>query len=476
MKTVLNKAIGWPSLRLRISAALISLVSAAMIAASREKPNIVLVLTDDQGYGDASCYWPETDLKTPVLDRIAAQGVRFEQFRVHPLCAPTRASIMTGTHSVYNGMWRGPSRPKTDEATGKVIKPETRVVHDDVGMLPEFLKRGGYATGLFGKWHLGYDENNVPNARGFDEFVGFLGGAHPYRWTKNSQIERNGTPLKSDKHYTDLFADEAIKFIEENSNRPFFCYLAFNAVHGPLRSEKRDADSARSDWLKHYEDTGVDQPRRDYNAVMSHADDRVGDILDTLGKLELTEDTLVIYLSDNGGITHTYPSNNGPLRGGKGEAWEGGIRVPVVMQWPGTMPAGSTSLADAVHFDLFATILDVAGMPIPNKNGRLPMDGISLLDHLTSGASESIPDRYLYWDLFGKQGALHGPWKIVADTGNHHGDFLKAAQNAESADFTLVNLENDLGETTNLASAHPEIYSDLKTRFVEWLKRAADYQ
>ncbi len=446
------------------------------VVASREKPNILLILTDDQGYGDASCYWSATDLKTPVMDRIAARGIRFDQFRVNPLCAPTRASIMTGTYSIYNGMWRGPPRPKTDEANGKVIKPETRVVHDDVRMLPEYLKRAGYATGLFGKWHLGYDEDNVPNSRGFDEFVGFLGGAHPYRWTKNSQIERNGQPFKSDKHFTDLFADEAIKFIEENSNRPFFCYLAFNAVHGPLRSEKRDVDSARSDWLKHYEAAGVEQPRRDYNAVMSHADDRVGDILDTLGKLELTEDTLVIYLSDNGGITHTYPSNNGPLRGGKGEAWEGGIRVPAVMQWPGTIPARTVSRADAVHFDLFATILDVAGMPMPNKNGRLSMDGISLLEHLTTGAAASIPDRYLYWDLFGKQGALHGPWKIVADTENHHGDFLKAARNAESAEFTLVNLENDLGEATNLALEYPEIYSDLKKRLVEWLRGAEAHQ
>ena len=443
--------------------------------ANRENPNIVLILTDDQGYGDASCYWPETDLKTPVMERIAAQGIKFNQFRVNPLCAPTRASIITGTYSIYNGMWRGPSRPKSDESTGKFIKSDTRVVHDDVRMLPEFLKRGGYATGLFGKWHLGYDEDNVPNARGFDEFVGFLGGAHPYRWTKNSRIERNGQPLKSDKHYTDLFADEAIRFIEENREQPFFCYLAFNAVHGPLRTEKRDAASARADWLKRYEDAGVDEPRRDYNAVMSHADDRVGDLLDILEKLDLTEETLVIYLSDNGGIGHTYPSNNGPLRGGKGEAWEGGIRVPAVMQWPGTIPAGTVSTADAVHFDLFATILDLAGIAIPKENGRLQVDGISLLDHLKSGAKVFIPDRYLFWDLFGKQGALKGPWKIVADTGNHNGDFLKAARNADSADFTLVNLEHDLGEKTNLASEHSEIYSDLKSRFVDWLRRAADY-
>lgn len=436
--------------------------------------NIILILTDDQGWGDASCNWPETDLQTPVMDRVAANGIRFTQFRVNPLCAPTRASIMTGTHSIYNGMWRGPGGPKTGN-DGKIIKPATRVVHDDVRMLPEFLKQAGYATGLFGKWHLGYDADNVPNTRGFDEFVGFPGGAHPYRWSKNSKIEHNGKPLETDKHFTDLFADEAIRFIQEKKDQPFFCYLAFNAVHGPLRTEKRPADSARPDWLNYYEQQGVDQPRRDYNAVMSHADDRVGDILETLEELGLTNNTLVIYLSDNGGITHTYPSNNGPLRGGKGEGWEGGLRVPAVMQWPGTIPAGSISNASGVHFDLFSTILEAAGTDIPNTNGRLTVDGISLLDHLQSGGESALPDRTLFFDLWGKQAAIQGPWKIVADTGNHNGKFDKAVSAAKAADYMLVNLDNDLGETTDLKAKHPEIYQNLKERFVKWLGKANDY-
>ncbi len=442
---------------------------------SPSKPNILLILTDDQGYGDASCYWPETDLKTPVMDRVAESGIRFTQFRVNPLCAPTRASIMTGTYSIYNGMWRGPSGPKTDPDSGKVLKPGTRVVHDDVMMLPQYLEKAGYTTGIFGKWHLGYDEDNVPNTRGFDEFVGFLSGAHPYRWTKNSKILRNDQPLKTDKHFTDLFADEAIRFIKENHDRPFFCYLPFNAVHGPLRSEKKDGDSARSDWLKHYEEAGVEQPRRDYNAVMSHADDRVGDVLNTLEALELTENTLVIYLSDNGGITHTYPSNNGPLRGGKGNAWEGGIRVPAVMQWPGRIPAGSVSTGAAAHFDLFSTILEVAGMENPDTSGRIAVEGSSLLAHITSGGATPLTDRYLFWDLYGASAAIHGPWKIVAHLGNHNGKFDKAAVSAKAAQFELFNLDSDFSEKRDLASSHPEIYSDLKERFVAWLDSASEY-
>lgn len=443
-------------------------------SASHPKPNIVLILTDDQGYGDASYNWPETDLRTPVMDRVAANGIRFTQFRVNPLCAPTRSSIMTGTYSIYNGMWRGPGGPKTGE-DGKIMKPDTRVVHDDVRMLPEFLKKAGYQTGIFGKWHLGYDEDNVPNARGFDAFVGFPGGAHPYTWSKNSKIERNGKLIKTDKHFTDLFADEAIRFIEEKKDQPFFCYLAFNAVHGPLRTDKRPRDSARPDWLKKYEERGVAQPRRDYNAVMSHADDRVGDVLGTLEKHGLIDNTLVIYLSDNGGITHTYPSNNGPLRGGKGESWEGGLRVPAVMQWPGVIPAGSVSAANGVHFDLFTTILETAGTAIPDTNGRIEVDGVSLLEHVKSGGRTALPDRYLFWDLWGKQAALHGPWKIAADTGNHNGKFDKAVASAKRAEYMLVNLDNDLGETIDLRDKHPEIYSDLKERLVQWLGKAADF-
>lgn len=454
--------------------AFLFVLSFCTLFSSFSKPNIVLILMDDQGYGDASCYWPETDLKTPVMDRMAGNGIRFTHFRVNPLCAPTRASIMTGTYSIYNGMWRGPSAPRTDPGSGKVLKPGTRVVRDDILMLPQYLKKEGYATGIFGKWHLGYDEDNVPNKRGFDEFVGFLSGAHPYKWSSHSKILRNGEPLKTDQHFTDLFADEAIRFIKENREQPFFCYLPFNAVHGPLRSDKRDADSARPDWLRHYEEAGIEQPRRDYNAVLSHADDRVGDVLATLEELNLTRNTLVVYLSDNGGITHTYPSNNGPLRGGKGNAWEGGIRVPAVMQWPGQIPAGSLSASDVAHFDLFATILDVAGIKIPGTNGPIMVEGKSLLDHIISGGKTLLPDRYLFWDLYGASAALRGPWKIVAHLGNHNGQFDKAAVTAEAAHFELFNLDSDLSEKRDLAASYPEIYTDLKNRLVTWLKLASD--
>jgi arylsulfatase A-like enzyme len=433
------------------------------------RPNIVLVVSDDQGYGDCTAY-RDTDLQTPTIDAIARSGVRFTRFRVNPLCAPTRASFMTGLYSLEAGMWRGPGA--SDRA-----KPEggwptnARRIRDNIVMLPQFLKRAGYATGMFGKWHLGEDPQNVPNARGFDEFVGFLGGAHPYKLGRNSRILHNGKPLDaSGKHTTDLFADSAIAFIKSNKDRPFFCYLPFNAVHGPLRSPDRDADSAKLEWLSAYEKRGVPQPRRDYCAVMSHADARIGDVVATLRELDLESTTLVIFSSDNGGILHDYPSNNGPLRGGKGQTFEGGIRVPAVMQWPGVIPPGTVSQASAASFDIFSTILDAAGVPVPQENGDYHVRGVSLLLHLRSGARVELPDRYLFWDLYGQCAAAHGPWKLVGEIANHHGHFGQAADEAEKTQFALYNLDQDLGEKDDLSARFPDVYRDLKRRHVEWLR------
>lgn len=446
----------------------------SLVASSAEKPpppNIVLIISDDQGYGDSTAYG-KTDLETPVMDRIGREGIRFTHFRVNPLCAPTRASIMTGLYSVETGMWRGPGEDGRRKA-GAGDGGERRV-RDEFRFLPEYLKEAGYATGAFGKWHMGTDPKSVPNARGFDEFVGFLGGAHPYWPAGNSRLLHNGRPLPGWKgHATDLFADRAIEFIRRNRDRPFFCYVPFNAVHGPLYRADAPRTSGKPEWLAHYEKRGVDLPRRDYNAVMTHADHRVGDLLSTLRELGLEEKTLVIYHSDNGGILHTYPSNNGPLRGGKGETYEGGIRVPAVMKWPGVIPPGTVTAANAVHFDLFATILDAAGVAVPDMNGPLPVRGASLLPIARSAGRESLPDRHLFWDLYGACGALHGDWKLVGEIGNHHGRFDRAAEAAAKAKFELYNLREDISESRDVSAEFPEIYRDLKERHLQWLREVA---
>jgi arylsulfatase A-like enzyme len=445
---------------------------AASAADSRSRPNIVLIVTDDMGYGDCSSNW-DTDLQTPSMDEIGRNGIRFTQFRVNPLCAPTRSSLLTGLYSLEAGMWRGPGESARGKEPPGGWPADERRIPNDIVMLPQLLKQAGYATGMFGKWHLGYDDKNVPNARGFDEFVGFLGGAHPYWLRANSRIEENGKPLRIEGHTTDLFADRAIAFIRANRDRPFFCYLPFNAVHGPMRSSSRQADSAKPEWLAYYEKRGVAQPRRDYNAVMTHADSRIGDVLKTLRELQLEKNTLVICLSDNGGILHDYPSNNGPLRGGKGDTYEGGIRVPAMMQWPGVIPAGTVSRADAAHFDVFATALEAAGVPLPAKNGRYPVHGVSLLPHARSKGETALPDRYLFWDLYGDCGALHGKWKLVGQIGNHHGRFAQAAKEAEKTKFQLYDLEKDIAEKRDLSAEFAEIYADLKQRHLEWLRQFA---
>ena len=452
---------------------LATFVPSAKAESASRPPNILLVVVDDMGYGDSTLYWDKTELLTPAMEEIARQGIRFTQFRVNPLCSPTRSSLMTGQYSLENGMWRG-ANDANSAVADNTSKDNVRRFKDDVVLLPQLLKEAGYATGAFGKWHLGNDEKNLPNARGFDEFLGFIGGSHPYWLGRNSKILHNGKPYEVTRgHTTDLFADAAIEFITSNKHQPFFCYLPFNAVHGPLHSAERNIDSGKAEWLAKYESLGVAQPRRDYCAVMSHADARVGDLIKTLRDLGLEASTLVIYVSDNGGILHTYPSNNGPLRGGKGDTYEGGIRVPAVMQWPGVIPPNSDSSESVVHFDIFSTILAAAKITVPRKNGSFPVHGIDLLPLLRAPGSEKLPDRYLFWDLYGDIAVLHGRWKMVGQIPNHHGKFDKAAEEAERAKFELYNLDDDPSETVDVADKFPEIYRDLKSRHLQWLRQFA---
>jgi arylsulfatase A-like enzyme len=463
-------SLAWAALLSFLLIACLPSPASAQDAANR--PNILLIVTDDQGYGDASCNGP-TDLQTPSIDAIAKNGARLARFRVNPLCAPTRSSILTGLYSLENGMWRGPGADSKGEEPADGWPADARRIPESIRLLPQYLKDAGYATGIFGKWHLGEDPANVPNARGFDEFLGFLAGAHPYWIRRNHRLMKDGEPFTGTGHTTDLFADAAVDFIRRHAGHPFFCYVPFNAVHGPLRSDDHPEDSSKPEWLAKYESLGVLHPRRDYNGVMSHADERIGSLLATLRELDLEARTLVICVGDNGALTDKYPGNNGPFRAGKGTTYEGGIRVPAVMQWPGVIPAGIVSSADAVHFDLFATILDAAGITPPDDNGGVKVSGVSLLPHLKSGGTSPLPERTLFWDLYGKQAALHGPWKIVAEMPNHHGKFDEALSAAETQQFELYNLADDPGESQDVAADHPDVYRHLKQQHLDWLRQFA---
>ena len=438
------------------------------------QPNILLIVSDDQGWGDLPTNWKQTDVRMPVMEKIGRVGIRFTSFYVNPLCAPTRSSLLTGLYSMENGMWRGPSRTATNHYRG---------IGKDIMMLPQMLQRAGYATGIFGKWHLGYDKGNLPSDRGFDEFYGFLGGAHPYELADGDKAYlHNERPYCENAHATDYITDKAHAFIDKNvsEKKPFFCYVAYNAVHGPMWRQERPRASAKPEWLDKAGQRGIDFPRRDYVGILEHMDQSVGRLLDLLDKLKIEKNTLVIYLSDNGAITMenptqtAYPGNNGPLRGGKGTVYEGGIRVPCVMQWKGRFPERIVSTGTAIHADIFATCLDAAGLSVPQKNGKYPMRGVSLLPHILSGGVKALPARTIIFELTGDVALRKDKYKLVGKVSSSRADWKQTVVELRQADLELYDLSEDIGEAKDLRTVEPAIYQKLKRELIEYFESIAN--
>lgn len=365
-------------------------------------------------------------------------------------------------------MWRGPSKSDGNE----------RRIATDIRTLPELLKKAGYRTGIFGKWHLGYNKRDTPNARGFDEFYGFLGGAHPYKPTAARKLMHNDQPYHEDLHLTDYFTNKAISFIRDcaDKNMPFFCYVPYNAVHGPLWRVEQPRPSARKDWLELYAKRGIGYPRRDYNAILGHMDRSAGRLLNLLKDLKMEEDTLVIYFSDNGACLETaetkanYPGNNGPFRGGKGNTYEGGIRVPCVMRWKDTFPEGIVTDQLAMHFDVFSTILDAAGIKVPEMNGKHPVHGISLIKHILSGGLKPLPERIVFWELVGRVAARRGRWKLVGEVESTRGNWRLMAKRLKNADLQLYDLDGDIDESEDLREKYPKEYLRLKRELINFFE------
>lgn len=437
----------------------------------RTLPNILFIVSDDHGWGDLPSNWDKTEVKLPALDALAAGGVRFPHYHTEPLCGPSRACMFTGQYSMENGMWRGPGK----QARGA---PGYRGIKRDVKMLSEHLADTGYATGAFGKWHLGALDGEVPNDRGFDVFRGFLAGAHPYWVTARSKMMHNRQrDLTSKGHTTELFTRWAEEFIRENAAKddPFFCYLAYNAVHGPLRIDESKPASAPEAWVKKALDRGVSFLRSDYIATLEHMDHNIGRLVDLLEDVGVAENTLIVFASDNGGCTMgddtagTFPGNNGPFRGGKATTYQGGLNVPFLIHWKGRLPQGMVCDAQAMHCDVFATLLDAAGISVPAMNGKNPIRGMSLIPHMLSARKKSIPERTMIFELWGNIGLRKGNYKLWSQIGREHSpDWDALTAELKRNDLQLFDLSRDIAEQKDLRTKLPEVYASLKAELIDY--------
>jgi arylsulfatase A-like enzyme len=407
------------------------------------QPNILVIVGDDMGYADVGFHNCQ-DIPTKNLDALAASGARFTSGYVSgPYCSPTRAGLLTGRYQTRFGHEFNPGG-----ATSGLPITETT--------LADHLKSAGYATGLVGKWHLGSQAAMHPQKRGFDEFFGFLGGAHSY--FNAAGIMRGTQPITELDYTTDAFGREAVAFIEQHKSQPWFLYLAFNAVHTPM-----DATSER---LAKFPDV-ADKQRRTYDAMMLAMDEAIGRVRQKLADADLERNTLVVFISDNGGPTMPGTTINGskntPLRGSKRTTLEGGIRVPFVVSWPGHVKPGVFD-HPAIQLDIHATALAAAGATIKPE---WKLEGVNLLPHL-SGEKSSPPHDALYW-RFGEQMAIRaGDFKLVRYDVN--ADTLTGKNKPGLTPAKLYNLRDDIGETKDLAVVQPDKVQELQALWDTWNK------
>lgn len=442
-------------------ALLSGLASGLCSPADVERPNIIFVLADDLGYTDVGCYGSKY-YETPNIDRLAAQGIRFTSgYTCGPNCAPTRAALMSGQYGPRTGVytvgsierfdWRSrPLRP-VDNVTGLPLSQIT---------LAQALKKAGYATALFGKWHLGEEGPFHPSQRGFDEAIVSM-GAH-FDFVTHPPVEYPpGTYL------ADFLTDKALDFIRRHKDGPFFLYLPHFAVHQPLQ--------AKDHWIQKFKAKppvgGHNHPT--YAAMIASVDESVGRVLVLLDELQLAGKTLVIFSSDNGGVGGYVRegikaagdvTDNAPLRGGKGTLYEGGIRVPYIFRWPGRIPAGTVCDVPINSVDLYPTLLETAGADRPDD---YPLDGVSYGKLLTSGGKATLARDAIYWHFPGYLGAGLGSWRTTPAGAIRSGTW-KLQEFFEDGRVELYHLREDLGETNNLAAKLPEKTKELREQLASW--------
>lgn len=448
-------------------------VEAVLATDSESVPNIVVLLADDLGYGELGCQG-NAQIPTPHIDSIAHRGVRFTSgYVTASYCSASRAGLMTGRYQARFGY--------DDNPTG------ARNELPDVGLpasertLADRLRDQGYATGLVGKWHLGGSAPFHPLRRGFEEFFGFTHEGHyfvppPYRgvttmlrrrtlppgsagrWSSpdgrlilsshmghnepdydaNNPVVRQSQPVDEQDYLTDVFTREAIDFIDRHKSRPFFLYVAYNAVHSPLQG----AD----EYMQKFASI-EDIHRRIFAAMLANLDDSVGAILAKLEREGLLDNTLLFFLSDNGGPTRELTSSNLPLRGGKGQLYEGGIRVPFLCQWPNAIDAGRVYHDPVISLDIAASVLAAAGARVDQKG-----DGTNLIPAL-AGLTTRAPHDELFWRMNTRAALRSGDWKVVRNA------------RSEAGRWELFNLSDDLSEENDLSNKEPQRLQDLVQRW-----------
>lgn len=400
-----------------------------------KKPNVVLIVADDLGYGELGVQGSR-DIRTPNIDSIARNGVRFtDGYVTCPVCSPTRAGLLTGRYQQRFGHEFNPGPAGSEsQSFGLPLSEKT---------LPQRMKALGYATGMVGKWHLGTRDGYYPTDRGFDEFFGFLGGAHSYvnaRADAKNPILRGKEVIAEISYTTDEFAREACEFIERHKDKPFFLYVPFNAVHAPM--------DALTTYMEPYAFI-QNEKRRKFAGMLAAMDIAVGAILRKLEEHGLTKETLLIFISDNGGPTAQTTSVNTPLRGYKTQLLEGGIRVPFMMQWPGRIPAGTTYSNPVISLDILPTVIAAVGgtLDVADK-----VEGVNLIPYL-KGKDPGAPHEALYWRQGDKFAVRKGDYKLV----------LWGPE-----PLALYNLREDIHEDHDLSKAMPEKVKELQAAWAAW--------
>lgn len=413
---------------------------------SARKPNIVVVVADDMGFHDLG-YQGSEDCETPHLDRIRAEGVNLDNgYVTHPFCSPSRAGLLTGRYQQRFGHENNMVFDLQDPKTGLPLEERT---------LADLLDDAGYQSALIGKWHLGAHEIYHPFKRGFDYMYGFVGGGHDYfdpgapGQTEQHliPIERNGEVVPETEYLTTALGREAADFVRQAGDQPFFLYFAFNAPHTPLQ--------APPEMIERFAAI-PDEGRRTYAAMVWAMDEAIGRMDQALEETGVKDDTLLVFINDNGGPTGN-KSSNAPLRGTKRTVYEGGVRVPFLMRWPGKIEAGSTYSEPVSALDVVPTALAAAGVPQPSDK---PLDGVDLMPYLSGGAS-GAPHERLYWRCFdGVYAAVReGKWKWT-----RHGS---------DAAPELFDLEADVAEQNDVAAEHPDVAERLRTAWQAWSEQMA---